>query len=385
MTLRPLITRAIAVVALIGAVGGLAVQSAAADDGDITWGIHPSTPTGPDGRNEFSFQVAPGTAITDWVGVVNDSSVAATFRVYAADATTDYDTAAFTLIGSDQGSAGLGAWTSIDNGPAVCSDTNDAAETACAAALGVSVTLDPGASKNIPFTIVVPQDATPGDHSAGIVASYATTGGGDGTTIRREDRVGTRIYLRVDGPLSPGIGVQGAVAGFDASLNPIGGGTARAGFDISNLGNSRVSVQPEVRLTGPFGIALGTVTLPPVQNIVPGGVAHVEAELPGTPPLLLVTANIALTAIPAGGIAAADPLPASVTTSAVAWAVPWMLLLIVVVVIAAIALIVWRRRRSRQLLAEDLAAYADEIREQERAAASTAAAVPTQPESETVR
>ncbi|MEN2738123.1 hypothetical protein ABCS02_10045 [Microbacterium sp. X-17] len=366
MTARPHLTRALLAVTLAAAIGALAVPPASAADGDVTWGIQPSTPAGPDGRTQFTYQVAPGTTITDWVGVVNDSTVPATFRVYAADATTDYDTAAFTLIGSDQGSRDLGGWTTIDTGSAACADTNDAAEAACAAGLGVSVTLNPGTTKNIPFTIAVPQDATPGDHAAGIVASYATDGGSGGATVRQENRVGTRIYLRVDGPLTPALGVSGAVAGYQGTVNPVGAGSGFAGFDLRNTGNTRLSAQPVLHFAGPFGIDLGTLALPPVKNIVPGGTAHVTGLLPGVAPLLLLFADMTVTPLPGDGLAASDPLPAGATASAATWAVPWMLLGILVVVVGGIALIVFLRRRSRDRLAEDLAAYADQIREEAR-------------------
>lgn len=366
MTTRPLLVRALTAVVVAGAIGAFAVSPATAADGDVTWGIQPSTPSGPDGRTAFSFQVAPGTTITDWVGVVNDSAAPATFRVYAADATTDYDTAAFTLIGSDQGSRDLGSWTAINGGPTTCADTNDAAEAACAAGLGVSVTVDPGATQNIPITITVPHDATPGDHSAGIVASYTTEAGSGGASVRRENRVGTRIYLRVDGPLTPGLGVTGTVAGYEGTLNPVGAGAGFAGFDVTNTGNTRLTAQPELHFTGPFGIDFGTLALPAVTNIVPGGTAHVTGLMPGVAPLLLLFADIRVTPLAGDGLAAADPLPAAASSSAVAWAVPWTLLGILTVVAGAIVLIVFLRRRSRERLAEDLVAYADQIRAEVR-------------------
>lgn len=343
-----------------------AVTPATADDGDITWGIQPSTPSGPDGRAAFTYQAAPSTTITDWVAVTNSSAVPATFRVYAADAVTDYDTAAFTLIGSDEGSADLGAWTAVDGAAATCPDTNDDAEAACAAGLGVTVTLDPGTTQNIPFTIVVPQDATPGDHAAGIVASYTAEGSGEGTSVRQENRVGTRIYLRVDGPLTPGMGVTGAVAGYEGTVNPIGAGAGFAGFDLSNTGNTRLSAQPSIHFTGPFGIDFGTLTLEPVRNIMPGGTAHVTGLQEGVLPLLLLFADITVTPLPGDTLADTDPLPAAASSSAITWAIPWMLLLILAVIAGVIVLIVVVRRRSRQRLAEDLAAYADQIRAEAR-------------------
>lgn len=347
----------------------LGASPAGAADGDLSWGVQPSTPEGPDGRSELSYQVAPGAVVRDWVAVTNSSPTAATFRVYAADAVTDYDTAAFTLINADEASTGAGGWTSIDGSDAVCADTDDEAERACAKALGATITLEPGTRADIPFTLTVPHDATPGDHAAGIVASSVSTAAAEGSSVTVEQRVGTRIYLRVGGALSPGIGVQGTVAGYDGGLNPFGG-TTRAGFDVSNLGNTRISVQPHVRVTGPFGIGLGSVSLPVVQNLVPGGVAHVEADVPGVAPLFLLSADVTLTPVPAAGVAAADPLPAAVVSSTVMWAVPWMLLAALLLIVAVVVSTVWWRRRSRQLLAEELTAYADRIREEERVASA---------------
>jgi hypothetical protein len=338
--------------------GVFAAGPASAADGEVSWGVQPSSPAGPDGRSDLSYQVAPGSVVSDWVALTNYSAAPMTFRVYAADATTDYDTASFTLLTADRASTDLGAWTSIDGAHASCT----ADDGACIAALGREVTLEPGARADIPFTIAVPHDATPGDHSAGIVASYVSAAAAEGAPgVTLEQRVGTRIHLRVDGPLTPGLTLSGAVAGYDGGGNPVAG-TGLVGFDLSNTGNTRVSAQPAVVLTGPFGIPLGTVALAPVRDIVPGGTAHVTAELPGVPPLLLLLADVTATPVPADGVAAGDPLPAVAAASVVAWAVPWMLLLALVLVAAVVVLIVWLRRRARARLADDIAAYADEVR-----------------------
>ncbi|WP_369371256.1 hypothetical protein AB1046_21170 [Promicromonospora sp. Populi] len=341
------------------------VVPTAADD-EVTWSVQPGSAEGPDGRTELTYDIAPGSTISDWVSVSNYSDRAASFRVYGADATTDYDTGAFTLIGADQASTDLGSWTSIDSGSAVCPDTDDDAEAACAAELGVVVELDPGARADIPFTITVPHDATPGDHSAGIVASFrSAAAGGDGSAVQVEQRVGTRIYLRVDGELGPALGVTGVVAAFDGVTNPFGAGTATAGFDLTNTGNTRISGEPEVRISGPFGVDLGTADVEPVENLVPGGTAHVTAEVPGVPPVLLLFADI--TVVPAaaegpGEGSDGDALPAPVRASAQAWAVPWPLAGLLLVLAGGIwAVVVWRRR-SRRLLGEELAAYTERVR-----------------------
>jgi hypothetical protein len=337
-----------------------------ADDREVTWSVQPSSPDGPDGRTELTYDVAPGTTVSDWVSVSNYSDRSASFRVYGSDATTDYDTGAFTLIGADQASTGLGSWTSVDSGSAVCPDTNDDAEASCAADLGVVVKLEPGARADIPFTITVPHDATPGDHAAGIVASFRSgAADGDGSAVQVEQRVGTRIYLRVDGELRPALDVTGVVAGFDGVANPFGAGTATAGFDLTNTGNTRISGVPEVRITGPFGIDLGAADVEPVENLVPGGTAHVAAEVPGVAPALLLFADVVVTPAAAenpGKGADDDALAAPVRASAQAWAVPWPLAGIVLLVAGGIWAVVAWRRRSRRLLGEELAAYTERVR-----------------------
>jgi hypothetical protein len=133
-------------------------------------------------------------------------------------------------------------------------------------------------------------------------------------------------------------------------------------FDVTNTGNTRISTQPEVRLTGPFGIDLGSVTLDPVTDLVPGGVAHVSVELPGVPPLLLLDAEVTLHPVAGVGAAASGPVLEPVTASARAWAVPWTALgLLVVLVAGTWGLLRWRRR-SRRMFAEDLAEYVDQVR-----------------------
>jgi hypothetical protein len=346
-----------------------AAPAVSATDDDVVWSVQPSTPDGPDGRTAFDFRTAPGTTISDWIAVTNQSEAEATFRVYAADATTDYDTSAFTLIGARQASTDLGAWTSIDGAASACDDSDDEAEAACAAGLGIELTLGPGQRADIPFTIAVPHEATPGDHAAGIVASHVTQATGEGgAAVSRENRVGARVYVRVDGALSPGLAVSGAVTDYEGGWNPFAGGTAVVGFDLINGGNVRLDAAPTVSLTGPFGIDLGTVELPAVDDLVPGGRGHVQAELPGVPPLLLLFADISVAPLPASAAAADDPLPAPVASSAMAWAMPWTLLLGVALAAAAVWLVLWRRRRRRDRLAEEIAAYAERIRAEERGA-----------------
>ncbi|HEY4752484.1 MAG TPA: hypothetical protein VIH37_04305 [Candidatus Limnocylindrales bacterium] len=359
--------RLLAAVLAAASLGLLApAPSFAADSNDqLTWGVQPSSPNGPDGRNAFAYTVEPGQVINDWVAVSNQSKTAVEFRVYAADGTTDYKSASFTIIGSDKASTDLGSWTSVNKGPASCKDASDAA---CIAKLGVTVTVQPGTSLNLPVVITVPKDATPGDHSAGIVASpVLQQNAATGMQEQKDIRVGTRIYLRINGPLNPRLSISGASVRFHKGSNPFASGTAEIAFDLKDPGNTRASADVTASITGPFGIHLGSVQLTPVRNILPGGVARVSGTVSGVKALGVLFGHITVTPVRADNEAPGDPLPAAVSASAVAWAVPWpVLVLLVLVALAVVGMVLWRRRSS-QRLAADLAVYVEKVKANERA------------------
>ncbi|MEJ1230989.1 MAG: hypothetical protein WDM88_10780 [Galbitalea sp.] len=406
---RPFLSTAIASVVVLGALLAIAAAPAAQaanppsnpssnpSSNAVTWGVQPATSTAPDSRKFFDYDVQAGSIITDHVAVTNFSATPVTFHIYAADGITDYDSARFTLIGADTPSTDLGSWTSVGGGPFTCPDTDTKSQqAACAAKFGVTETIAAKTTAVVPFTIAVPANAAPGDHAAGIVASYIPASAAAGT-ITVNQRVGTRVYLRVAGATKSKLAVAGSVASYSGGWNLFTGGTATLGFDLRNIGNTRLSADPSATLTGPFGIPLGTITAAPVEDILPGGRAHVEATVKNVPPLLLLFANITVKPTAGDGNVANDTLPAVVTASTVTWAVPWTLLIVLVVIAAAIVGIVWWRRRSRERLAVALGHFQAQVERDtlERAAADRAPATktdtagdastdPSEPEKETV-
>jgi len=326
---------------------------------NITWAVTPATADSIDkSRNFYDFAAKRGVGLGDHVAITNYSAQALSLHVYAADGTTDFKTGKLTLIPGTQASKDLGSWVSVARGPSTCPSVDTgSALTKCLAGLGIHLTVQPNTSVIVPFRIAIPKNANAGDHVAGIVAAYTLAGAGK-HAISVEERVGARIYLRVAGKLTPKLGTNGSVASFHAPSNPFGTGSETIGFDLKDTGNTRMSAQPTVTVTGIFGIPAGSAKTRPVQNLLPGGVAHVQATVTNVPQLFLLFGGITVTPTRADGNVGADALPVPTTATVVTWAVPWIWVLIVLVAAALVVGVVWWRRRANANFAGALREYA---------------------------
>ena len=259
---------------LTGPVSSVAGAAAA----PIAWSVKPSDDSR-GARTAFNYATDPGSQVNDTVIVTNSGTVAGDFAVYAADAINDRETGNLTLVARASKSIDLGAWVT----------TNTA-----------SVHLEPGTQATIPFTLLVPSDATPGDHSAGIVASSTTSGNSKGQTVTVDQRVGVRVNLRVSGPVVPRLTAAGFVTGFTPSLNPFAPGTLDVDYSVANRGNIRLDVGQKVDVVGPFGIHLGQVAPPGIHDLLPGQSAHIVSAMSGVAALALAWSTVTLTPSPVG-------------------------------------------------------------------------------------
>jgi hypothetical protein len=360
----------------VGAAAAEPTAPTAYSDGtgdQVTWSVEPA-PVSTGLRRTFEYAVDPGTQIVDNVLVTNSGENSADFTLYATDAINDPDTGAFGLLKHDTKPTDVGAWVTLDR---------------------AKLTLEPGQQATIPFNLLVPSDASPGDHVAGIVASVLTTGTENGAAVTLEQRVGARLYLNVSGGAKAAVAAQGVVTGFNPSWNPFAPGDLSIGYDVRNTGNLRVDVAQKITVAGPFGIPLGSVSPRVVTNILPRQLVHVTAKVPAVVALFLAWSTITLvpsepsaqgdgtstssgstsptptptptpsSATPNSSVTdavevgeAADYVPASSTvmTLAVSWT-----LLVVILLIAGIIYLVWRYvtgTRERLYLAIDEAAAA---------------------------
>jgi hypothetical protein len=323
-----------------GAATQLAASAAGTPSGQVTWSVQPATSKGPDStRTDFSYGVvAAGSSIQDHVEIVNRSSQSAAFSVYATDASGTSPQGALLLLGSSQKSTDVGAWTSFPGGAQQLS------------------TVIPGKRAIIEaFTINVPRQATPGDHTGAMVAAVGVTRKNSaGENVVENYRIAVPIEFRVPGALHAGIQVQSISTGFSDPLNPFGTGSATVSYTMTNTGNVRQSATPALKITGPFGQS-ATVHPAKVPVILPGDSVRVTASVSGLFPAGPLTAHVDVeSGWPKGTIPLAQSAPEA-TGSAPLFAFPWSLLgLILLLVAIGVGIwfyLRWRRRLRRAELA----------------------------------
>jgi hypothetical protein len=295
-----------------------AVQKAATK-ARVTFGVEPASSTSPDGRPHYSFGATPGAYLTDHVAVLNYSSRPLALQLYVTDA-INTASGGFGLLVAGQKPTGVGAWITLPKGAAtvhVAAQTNKA----------------PG-QVIVPFTMRVPANATPGDHVGGIVASLRTEGqNGSGQNLIFNQRVGTRVFVRVSGALAPKLTLTDLHATYHGTLDPVGKGRVTVHYRLTNAGNVELGVNQGVSVTGLFG-GSHHVTVASEPLLLPGDSVQETAQLTGVWPQFVVKAKV--TARPVAAPGDNDPQLAPVTASTRAWAFPWPLAVLVVVVLALI-------------------------------------------------
>jgi len=311
-----------------------------AEPGTVTWGVRPADvePHEP-GRPHFTYTVAPGGTVEDGLVVSNHGEQGTTLRVYVADAFTT-TRGVLDLLRPDQESTGVGAWAEV----AV-----------------PEVVVPAGGSVVVPFTLRVPDDAEPGDHAGGVVTSLVSART-DGVSVDR--RLGARIHVRVAGPVTPGVALEGARVVHHGVLDPTGAGSADVVVDVVNTGNVRVGGEAAVTVAGPFGWGARGARIE-VPELLPGERHTVGVSVDDVRPLLRLGATVRLVPQVAGDAAELAPVSASAATAAV----PWTVLALLALGVAAVWTVRRRARRraaaTERLVAEAVAAaraVADTVR-----------------------
>lgn len=140
---------------------------------------HPD-PSIPRSESWFVFSLDLGEIGEDDLLIFNTSDETKTVKLYAVDSVPS-NQGNFALANEDAEKKDLGAWVEISES---------------------FVTLEPGESREIPFTITIPDDADVGEHSGGIIIQKSNQDEAMGQTgASIVTRVGIRIYNTVPGEI----------------------------------------------------------------------------------------------------------------------------------------------------------------------------------------
>lgn len=296
-----------------------------------TWAVQPADESGPDGRVSLRHTIDPGAVADDRIALTNFGPRPATFAVYASDGTITAD-GDFDLIPNDEPATDGGSWITFgDLSGAVAREGG-----------GLLVEVPEESVLLIPVRITVPENATPGDHPAGIVAELVPDAG---SGVQFASRVGVRAHLRVSGDIVPALVPEGVTASYTPSWNPFAPGTVTVTYTLSNAGNVRLGAEADTTVAGPLGLAATSATSQQ-REILPG-TGGVVTETMAVWPLFFAWGDVDAQPLTVGEDEIDGPLPAAATSFGV-WAVPWSQLLLIALIAGAVALFLRTRKRSQQ-------------------------------------
>ncbi|MFN3865738.1 MAG: hypothetical protein ACK4MD_03385 [Demequina sp.] len=351
MKSRVLTMALVAAGAMAAGLGGGAATAAYAEVTDpgataspeaTTWALQPATEEGPDDRVSLRHVIAGGDEATDMVAVTNFGDRPATFAIYAADGAVAAD-GNFDLIPSDQESVGGGAWVTIQ----------DVEDSVARDGGGIIIDVPADSTAVVPVEIRVPDNATPGDHPAGIVAELVSGSGGG---VQLASRVGVRLHLRVAGDIVAELVPEGITTAYRPSWNPFSRGTLTIDYTVANSGNVRLGSESVGSAAGPWGTASAQAEVS-VREVLPGEAVAATIEIP-VAPLFRTWGDITATPLVVGE----DDVEVALTPSTVefkVWTIPWSQLVLMLVLVGAFfAVRALRRRNAARMQARIAAAVA---------------------------
>ncbi len=320
---------------LLGALAGAVVvsgillapapPSAAQEEIGIS-GVPGNSEGAADGRSRFTYSADPGEQIVDYYLVRNAGTQPQTFTVLGADAFND-DAGAYALKPTDEDPVDLGTWVQFENG-----------------SNRIQFDLQPGESRLVPFTIVVPQNATPGDHAGGIVASVVTPDG----QVRVDRRVGTRTYVRVSGDIQVGLSVSKLEGRYTGDWwNPLSG-TLKTQYTVENTGNIALAANVKLGVNTWFGLPLDNRAGDSIPELLPGGTRVYETEVSGVAAWGYLNPWVTLSPFVEGNDPEKRLVTEPTTRDAFVLAMPWLLVIMILLAGLVFLLVKWRRAQDRK-------------------------------------
>ncbi|XVU21215.1 WxL protein peptidoglycan domain-containing protein [Actinoplanes sp. CA-054009] len=272
MRIRALVAGAAVALALLPA-----APAHAAGNGEWAVTPTPAAKAGPTPRLYFFLDATAGQAVKESVRVQNLTKTPKSFFIFGADAYNTVRDGGFALRTREQKQTGLGSWVTTT---------------------ATRVTVPAGSQADIPFTINVPRNASPGDHVGGIVALETSPGAtalAGGANVRIQRAVAARVYLRVAGTVVPGLAVPSLSMDIGTPWLPrtTGGDLT---YHVSNIGNIHLVPKATVSASGLFGHDISLKGSTPAGDFVPGAQGEFAMRAGGIWPIDIVSTSVTLKA-----------------------------------------------------------------------------------------
>jgi hypothetical protein len=235
-----------------------------------SWALTPSVDRQKGDRPDFSYSAPPGTVLNDSLTLFNYSNVELTFHVYATDAFNDIE-GQFALLPEAKKPTDVGPWVVLPQ---------------------ENLTLPAHKQATMPFSVRIPSTARPGDHVGAILASNDAIGNGpSGRLVTVNRRTGSRLYVRVAGPLQPELAIRKISSAYHPRLNPLSG-PVDVTYQVENRGNVRMVGQVQADASGLFG--LGSKHGPKINlpELLPGQKVQLKAHFNGIPATFVALSHV---------------------------------------------------------------------------------------------
>ncbi|PQZ91550.1 hypothetical protein CQ018_12950 [Arthrobacter sp. MYb227] len=296
--------------ALIAALPLLGAPAQAAPSDELSWSIRPG---GDDSRTNFSYDLEAGAKKKDAFEVTNLGSNEVSLTIYAADGITS-SSGALDLLPANDPSTVVGSWVKVSE---------------------PKITLSPGETESVDFTLEVPKNTAPGDYVGGLISSYLDTASGG--TVVVDQRLANRVNVRVGGEGTVFLETQDLNVLTPLAWNPFAPTTATVTFTLNNSGTVRARGNYSITTSGLFGWGESTKTFS-TEELIPGSSVNVIQEFGGIWPIFSLTTKV--TTIPEGIDGASGTEHVSSISS---WNIPWGQIGLLLILIA-VALIIGLRQ-----------------------------------------
>ena len=267
-------------------------------------------------RSSIQLLASPGQVVSDTAVLTNYSTQALNFNIYGSDASNTVKLGAFALNPPNAKKVAVGSWITL---PVNIYD------------------LPPHTSTQFHFSVKVPTNASPGDHAGGIVAlNLAPASKEKGTTVAIQRGEGIAVYVRVPGPLHPGVAAANIGAKFTTPAIGFGSAWALVHYQVVNTGNTILNGTATAEAVNIFGSVIKKFAPAQITTLIPGQrMSVVEPKWDGLPFIGPVHIKVVM-----------KTTKVNATGEGTFWVFPWLFVLLVLLVIGGlIGWWVWRRRR----------------------------------------